>query len=270
MITSRLSRLRDDDERRKTVLVFRGTGLNAWHYYPFLKNFTLGDLQQFHWIYGVSGGAATLWFYVLSQLELFDDTVAMDCDRILRATMNRNGFARRFGRFITGRVVYDAHDIYAYLSSLIDRNVSCMTFGDCPLTNFSVVGHDSLADRLVIIDARTHGSWPILETLACTGAKWSSRSRFPSALSPRVHLSDFDYARPPIRAEFREYLARQHANDPVIQLNVIKNGRAGNSELVKVSADRFPKLSQCWDFGSLLFGIPNGRYYAAYRREIAL
>src|SRR5262245_48122302 len=86
-----IAQLRSQDSRERSVLVFRGTGVNAWHYYPFLRHFSLQELSQFAAIYGVSGGAAIVWFYTLAQSGLFDEATGLDFDRIIRKTMNERG-----------------------------------------------------------------------------------------------------------------------------------------------------------------------------------
>src|SRR5579859_6233049 len=45
------------EARANTVLVLSGTGVNMWHYYQFLRQFSLQALSEFSHIYGISGGA---------------------------------------------------------------------------------------------------------------------------------------------------------------------------------------------------------------------
>lgn len=113
-----VARLRSGEWRKRSVLVFRGTGLNAWHYYSFLKNFSLSELSEFAAIYGVSGGAAIVWFYVLAQCSLFDDAAGQNFDRIIRSTMNAPGLRARLRRIVRRQLPYNEEDIGRFLSSL--------------------------------------------------------------------------------------------------------------------------------------------------------
>lgn len=113
-----VARLRSGEWRKRSVLVFRGTGLNAWHYYSFLKNFSLSELSEFAAIYGVSGGAAIVWFYVLAQCSLFDDAAGRNFDRIIRSTMNAPGLRARLRRIVRRQLPYNEEDIGRFLSSL--------------------------------------------------------------------------------------------------------------------------------------------------------
>jgi hypothetical protein len=261
-----VEKLRLPEWRRQSVLVFRGTGVNAWHYYPFLKNFSLAELSEFPAIYGVSGGAAIVWFYALAQRRLFDDSVGNRFDAIIRSTMNEPGLATRIGRVLHSRAPYDAHDIDRFLSSLPEKAALGQTFAECPLPNFAVVAHELLRDELRIIDARTHPRTRILDVLARAG----SLSTGDAAQLGGDVISDFDFAGGSVKRAFQQHLDRAHPGQQIYQVNIRRDAVEDRTVFVKVCGDRLPRCAQAMDLLLLLAGLPNTHYRTTFERRYPL
>jgi len=263
-----VARLRSREWRKRSVLVFRGTGLNAWHYYSFLKNFSLTELAEFAAIYGVSGGAAIVWFYVLAQCSLFDDTVGPNFDRIIRSTMNAPGLRARLRRIVRRKLPYNDADISRFLSSLPVKQATNLTLAESALRNFTVVAHDKRNDELLLLDAHTHPRLRVLDVLAQAGT--------PSDLDPETAgrsegaplISDFDFAGPAVKRAFQRHLDCHRAR--IYQVNMLRDGVANGTVFVKVCADRMPRWSQAMDLAFLFFGLPNSHYRTTFEKSYTL
>jgi hypothetical protein len=264
--TDLVARLRMQAWRRQSVIVFRGTGVNAWHYYPFLRNFTLAELGDFAAIYGVSGGAAIVWFHVLALTGLFDDTVYREFDHIIRATMNERGFAARFGRLVHRRFPYSVDEVYRFLAALPAPEARRQTLSQVALPNFSIVAHDVAADRLLIIDGATHPDAPMIELLARAGTP-QSRSQRQEASAGLEGVSDFDFAPGHVKRDFQQHLLARHAGCNVYQVNLLRDGVDRHTVFIKACGDPFPRVSQALDFGLLFTGLPNPRYRVTFERS---
>ena len=250
-----VSRLRQRAWRERSVIVFRGTGVNAWHYYPFLRNFTLAEFADFAAVYGVSGGAAVVWFHVLALTGLFDDAVHREYDRIIRATMNEHGFLQRVGRLFRRRFPYSAADVARFLAALPAEEARRQTLAEVPLANFSIVAHDTAADALLLVNARTHPDARVIDMLARAG-------------TPQGEIvSDFDFAPGHVKRAFAQHLQARHPGCNVYQVNLLRDAVDSRTVFVKACGDRFPRAAQALDFGLLFAGVPNPRYRSAFERS---
>ncbi len=63
--------LQEPKDRQSVVLVFAGTGINFWTYYPILQEFSLPDIRDFAGVYGISGGAGSAWIYGATSMIYF-------------------------------------------------------------------------------------------------------------------------------------------------------------------------------------------------------
>jgi hypothetical protein len=262
-----VDKLRMPEWRKRSVLVFRGTGVNAWHYYPFLKNFSLAELSEFPAIYGVSGGAAIVWFYTLAQRRLFDDRVSGCFDDVIRSTMNASGWARRVGRVLQRQAPYDAADIDRFLSALPNQDATTQTFAEAPLAaNFSVVAHELRGDELRIINARTHPTTRILDVLSRAG----SLSPPDAAQLGGDVISDFDFAGASVKRALQQHLDRHHAEHQIYQVNIRRDAVEDRTVFVKVCGDRLPRCSQAMDLLLLFLGLPNSHYRTTFERRYPL
>jgi len=265
-----VARLRAAEWRKRSVLVFRGTGLNAWHYYSFLKNFSLAELSEFAAIYGVSGGAAIVWFYVLAQCSLFDDAAGRNFDRIIRRTMNASGLRARLRRIARRQLPYNEEDIGRFLSSLPAQNARNLTFAESPLSNFSVVAHDKRNDALLLLDAQTHPHARVLDVLSQAG---TPRGRVPLTAGergPAPVISDFDFAGGAVKRAFQRRLETQWANLCIYQVNMVRDTIENGTVFVKVCADRMPRWSQATDVVLLFLGLPNSHYRTTFEKSYPL
>jgi hypothetical protein len=256
--------------RERSVLVFRGTGLNAWHYYSFLKNFSLSELSEFAAIYGVSGGAAIVWFYVLAQCGLFDDAAGRNFDRIIRSTMNASGLRARVRRVVHQQLPYDEQDIARFLSSLPATEARKLTFAESKLPNFTVVAHDKRNDSLLLIDAHNHPKARVLDVLSQAG---TPRTLGPETAGPDGEaqvISDFDFAGGAIKRAFQRHLETSQAQRRIYQVNMIRDEVENGTVFVKVCADRMPRLSQAMDLVLLFLGLPNSHYRTTFEKSYPL
>jgi hypothetical protein len=259
-----VARLRSRDWRRRSVIVFRGTGVNAWHYYPFLRNFALDDMADFAAIYGMSGGAAMVWFHVLALTGSFDDAVHREFDRIIRGTMNARGFAARLSRLVHGRFPYEVEDVARFLGALPDEAARRQTLAEVPLANFSLVAHDLAADRLVIIDGRTHPHERVIDMLARGG---TPQAHSPDPFAAGSIVSDFDFAPAHVKRAFQAHLKSCHEGATVYQVNLVREATDRGTVFVKACGDRFPRVGQALDLGLLFAGLPNPRYRSTFERS---
>ena len=264
-----VARLRSAEWRKRSVLVFRGTGLNAWHYYSFLKNFSLSELSEFAAIYGVSGGAAIVWFYVLAQCSLFDDAAGRNFDRIIRSTMNAAGLRARLRRIVRRQLPYNEEDICRFLSSLPAKKARNLTLAESALRNFTVVAHDKRNDELLLLTAHTHPDSRMLDVLSQAGT--------PSGLDPTARrggeapvISDFDFAGGAVKQAFQCHLETHRAHLTVYQVNMLRDALEEGTVFVKVCADRMPRWSQAMDLVLLFLGLPNSHYRTTFETSYPL
>jgi hypothetical protein len=256
--------------RERAVLVLRGTGLNIWHYQGFLKNFSLQELAEFRAIYGISGGAVALWFYVLGHLGLFDETVVVDFDRLMRSVMNHYNLVTRLWKMATKTHAYQAEDNLRLLLLLTSPKAAHQTLRDFPLPNFSVVAHEQISDSLLLIDAEAYPHFSIPKVLSYVVTTSATTKGIPLvAREPYqgLSISDFDFANTKTKQQFRHFLSTKHSSDRVFQINILRSGSEANTTYVKVSTDRSPRIRQAFDFILFFLGIPNRRYLETYLRS---
>jgi hypothetical protein len=265
-----VARLRSRDWRERSVLVFRGTGLNAWHYYSFLKNFSLSELSEFAAIYGVSGGAAIVWFYVLAQRRLFDDAGGRNFDRIIRSTMNAPGLRARLQRIVRRQLPYNEEDIGRFLSSLPAKEARSLTFAESDLPNFTVVAHDKLNDGLLLIDAQTHPKARVLDVLSQAGTPRRLHPETAGQHEEAQVISDFDFAGGVVKRAFQRHLETHQAQRRVYQVNMLRDAVENGTVFVKVCADRMPQWSQAMDLLLLFLGLPNSHYRTTFEKSYPL
>ena len=252
-----VAQLRSQECRQRSVLVFRGTGVNAWHYYPFLKHFSLAELSDFAGIYGMSGGAAIVWFYVLAPTGLFDEAVGRDFDHVIRTTMNQRGAFARVARVLRRQFPYSEEDVERFLSALPAGAAREQTLAALPLRNFCIVAHDKHANCLRTLDAATHPGARVIDLL--------SRAGTPHADDAAV--SDFDFAGGDVKREFQRLLDVRHPGLTVYQVNMLREGVSERTVFVRSCADRFPRWSQALDLALLFAGLPNSHYRATFERS---
>jgi len=265
-----VARLRSREWRQRSVLVFRGTGLNAWHYYSFLRNFSLDEMSDFAAIYGVSGGAAIVWFYALAQCSLFDDAVGRNFDRIIRSTMNASGLRARLRRIARRQLPYNAEDIGRFLSSLPAKKARNLTLAETPLRNFTVVAHEKQSDQLLLLNAKTHPDLRVLDVLARAGT--------PTGLDPSAKvravgapiISDFDFAGAAVKQAFQRHLATHGPHRQIYQLNMLRDAVENKTVFVKVCTDRMPRWSQAIDLALLFLGLPNSHYRTTFEKSYSM
>jgi hypothetical protein len=263
-----LKELRSRSGRENAVLVLRGTGLNCWHYYPWLRQFEPEELAEFRAIYGISGGAVVLWFYCMACEGHFDPALVPRFDRLMRRLMNRYDPVQRVRRMLSGSYPYDMEDGYRILTRLVSPKALEQTFHDFSLRNFSVVGYDERSERLLLLNAETAPQFAlsrVLSYVVTTSIAWGR----PFCARPEYHgtlLADYEFACPQIKQQFRDHLRTQHAENRIYQINIMRNRDDGNMRFVKVCADSFPKMGQAYDFLLFFLGIANSRYYQAFAR----
>ncbi|MGH8713113.1 MAG: hypothetical protein ACREYB_03785 [Casimicrobiaceae bacterium] len=265
-----VGRLRSGEWRQRSVLVFRGTGLNAWHYYSFLKNFSLAELSEFAAIYGVSGGAAIVWFYVLAQCAMFDEGSGRDFDRIIRTTMNAPGLWARLRRIVHRRLPYDEEDIGRFLSSLPAREARNLTFADSALPNFTIVAHDKRNDALLLLNARTHPHARVLDVLSQAGTPRELDREATAQPAGMPLISDFDFASAAVKRAFQQHIGTHQPHACIYQVNMLRDAVEDGVVFVKVCADRMPRWSQAMDLLLLFLALPNPHYRATFEKSYPL
>ena len=80
--------LSSSKNRTATVIVFGGTGLNFWHYFPIAQQFTVTELKEFAAIYGISGGAGPVWLRYLDDAGFFRKDLLNQFDQLIRSNFN--------------------------------------------------------------------------------------------------------------------------------------------------------------------------------------
>ena len=265
-----VARLRAGEWRKRSVLVFRGTGLNAWHYYSFLKNFSLSELSEFAAIYGMSGGAAIVWFYVLAQCSLFDDAAGRDFDRIIRSTMNAPGLRARLRRIAQRQLPYNEEDIGRFLSSLPAKNARNLKFAESALRNFTVVAHDKRHDALLLLDAHTHPNSRVLDVLSQAGTPSELDAERARRRGEAPVISDFDFAGGAVKQAFQRHLEKRWSHLTIYQVNMLRDEVENGTVFVKVCADRMPRWSQAMDLMLLFLGLPNSHYRTTFEKSYIL
>jgi hypothetical protein len=257
-----LDELKEERRRREAVLVLRGTGLNFWHYFSFLRNFSLDELAQFRAIYAMSGAAFLLWLYCLMEQGTITDSVAADYDAVMRRSLNRLGLARRTARLLTGRYPYAAEDFVNVIRGLIPAAACSQTLGQLPLRRMSIVAQEESRKELLVLGSENFPSFS-MEELISRAVTWAEMCGRPFCERTPYHgmlIGDFDFAGREVREQFRDHLRTQHPGAPIYQINLFQNVKRAPDRYVRVCYDRFPRMWQLIDFASFYLGIPNRRY----------
>jgi hypothetical protein len=264
-----LRRLFSRESRQDTVLVIRGTGLNFWHYFPLLRQFTLEDLREFRGIYAVSGGAAAIWFYCLAQEQLLmvDGTAY---DRLLRKIMNRYRLFPRMWKYLRNQYTYFAEDNLTLIKHMVAPEAMTQTLSQLPLRNLVIVAHDEQQGRQLLLRPDTHPEFGMAEVIsrigtrsAVGGKKLCARTEYCG-----LYIADFELATHDVKKQLHQHLISEQADMAIYQINIFRNGARGDIRYVKICRDRFPGLGQLQDFVLLYLGIPNSRYQAAITAEL--
>jgi hypothetical protein len=263
-----LEELAQKDQRRDAVLVFRGTGFNIWHYFPFLRNFSLKELSEFRALYAISGASLLLWLYCLMQQGIITDSVAAEYDAVMRRSP-RHGLLRRTARVLAGRYPYSAGEFMKVLRALAPPHASDQTLGQLPLDRLSFVAQEESRKQLLVLSPECFPSYSIGEVISRV-VTWSNIFGRPFCYREPYRgllIGDFDFADKGVKSQFREYLRTKHPGAPIYQINLFRTIECKPDRFVRICYDRFPRVWQVIDFGAFYFGIPNSRYrYTASRK----
>jgi hypothetical protein len=257
-----LEELKEEHRRRDAVLVFRGTGLNIWHYFRFLKNFSLDELSQFRAVYAISGAALLLWLYCLMEQGAITDSVSADYDAVMRRSLNRLGLLRRTARLVAGLYPYSAADFMNVVRGLAPPPACDQTLGQLPLDRMSVVAQEESRKQLLVLGSEHFASFSMGELISRAvtwreifGRPFCDRTPYRGLL-----IGDFDFANRDVKDQFRHYLHTQHPGARIYQINLFQTMERKPDRFVRVCDDRFPRMRQFIDFGYFYLGIPNHRY----------
>jgi hypothetical protein len=252
--------LDEEEVRRGTVLWLRGTGINAWHYYGFLQQFSLEQLGQFRRIICVSGGAAVFWIYVLSLGGHFDERIVDHYDEILRCVMNRGSILCRAGRILSFRSPYLASQQLALLAELVSKESFEWTLSQFPLRNFRVLVARGNTGYREFGEGDADGALQVASVIAIGGTPSTGQNLQISGIE--ADCFDFEYATAKYRKAYqRELIARFPEERKLIlntELQVLDAG--GNCLYLCVSPDKYPGLMRGLDSARLLLNLPSGRY----------
>lgn len=260
-------RLKCKEQRQEITLVFAGTGVNFWHYYPFLKQFSLEELSDFKNIYCISGGAVVVWCYCLSHLGLFDEQSIFRYDYYLRR-LNHNTVFGRLIKLIGNHYLYDTKELASQIDKFACKKARELTFDDFVLKNFTCLAHDDLNNKLLYLNAHT---FPKLNMGDALSSLTFPRKVFGRNLCRPIdfstlYISDFEFADREIKKQFKDDLS-QEAN--VYWLNMYQNKLSENRQYIKISTEKYIKAGQLYDFLALLIGIPNSRHHKVSQRYFA-
>jgi hypothetical protein len=266
-----LKELAQRDRRREAVLVFRGTGFNIWHYFPFLRNFSLKELSEFQALYAISGASLLLWLYCLMERGMITSSVAAEYDVVMRKSP-RYGLLRRTARLLAGRHPYSAGEFMNVLRGLAPSPASEETLGQLPLERLSFVAQDESRKQLLVLNPECFPSLSIGEVISRVVTRSNIFGRPFCYRTPYcgMLIGDFDFADKRVKNQFREYLRDKHPRAPIYQINLFRTSERKPDRFVRICYDRFPRLWQVIDFGSFYFGIPNRRYLNTASRTLSV
>jgi hypothetical protein len=252
------------EARANTVLVLSGTGVNMWHYYQFLRQFSLQALSEFSHIYGISGGAVCAWFRVLEHMGLFDQASIATYEPLIR-TLNHQRLPRRLWNLVKNTYIYESSDLANGVERIACREARTMTFAQLPLRNFTAIALDLRTNMPFHLSLDSVPTFPMADAMAALSSPGTiAGRRFCRPLEiDSFLLSDFDFAPRPLRRCFKSQLLEQHREARVLWLNVYFSAAKGNVTYVKINKDRYPRLGQLWDGTALFLGLPNRRIVTA-------
>ena len=252
--------LQEKVRREKSVLIFYGTGVSIWHYYPFLQQFSLRQLQDFRAIYGISGGAVCLWFYVFSLVGLFDDRRISMFDVEIRS-LNDEALLHRLSKFIANQYVYDPTRLIHRIESFACPKARTIQFSEYPLSNFTAIGYDDINSRPIFLNAESHPRLPMVDAMASLSLPSNIFGR--KLCKPIAYggfsISDIDFAGRNVRRAVVSDLKRKHTQDDIYICNIFFGKRDGNTTYIDCGHDRFPRLGQIFDLTLFLLNIQNRR-----------
>jgi hypothetical protein len=253
--------------RTRSVLVFSGTGFSMWKYLPFLQQFSLSQLSEFRHIYGISGGASCLWYYVLSQMGLFDTVKIKSYESAMR-TLNKDSILQRLWKLTTNSFIYETQELADGIENFASTRARHLTFSEFPLTNFTAVGHDYVQNSVQYLNQQTAPNLNMADAMAALSSPRLIRNRrFCNPIHfDNFNISDFDFAGSGLRQVFKEHLVSQYAECSIYWLNIFFGGQKSPITYVKVGAELFPRVGQMLDLAAFFCGIPNARIY---RRSVS-
>lgn len=257
-----LETLKEESARRDAVLIFRGTGLNIWHYYSFLGNFSLKELSQFRAVYAVSGASLLLWLYCMIEQGVISDSVAANYDAVMRRNLNRHGLLQRTARLLASRYPYSAADFLNVFRGLMPAAACERTLGQFPIERMNIVAQEESRKELLVFSSERCAAFSIAELIS-RAVTWSEIFGRPFCRRTPYRdlmIGDFDFAGRNVHDQFRRHLHTQHPGAPIYQINLFKSRERRPDRFVQVCGDRFPRLWQLIDFAFFYFGIANPRY----------
>jgi hypothetical protein len=264
-----LKELKEEERRRDSVLVFRGTGFNIWHYLPFLRNFSLKELSQFRALYVVSGASLLLWLFCLIEQGIIAESVASHYDEAMRRGLNRYGLLRCSVRLLAGQYPYVAADFIPVFRELAPPSACEQTLGDLPLDRLRFVAQEESRRELLILMAREFPAFSVAEVISRAVA-WGETFERPFCHRTPYNgllIGDFDFSGRQVKEQFREHLRMEHPGYPIYQINLFRTLDNGLDRFVQVCYDRHPRAWQLIDSALFYLGIPNHRYYRTAQRH---
>lgn len=140
---------------------------------------------------------------------------------------------------------------------------------ECFLGNFTGVAHNLTTQDLLFLSKELTPNLLVLDSLCAAGLP---RNIGPIKLCEElsigdISISDIDFSTPDIQKKFKAHLQEQHPTSKIVRLNLFTSGEKGNTQLVRVSRERFPRIGQLIDFGLPFLGLPNARLKRAYQGE---
>ena len=257
-----LARLGSSEVRKASILVLGGTGISMWTYYPFLRHFSLSELAEFSAIYGISGGAACLWYYGLQQIGLFEDTHIVDYEPAIR-TLNNGTVCGRLWGLMRNSYIYETQRLADGIEKLASPKGRHLTFSEFPLANFTAAAHDYINHRLILLNRTATPTLSMGDAMASVsaprvlfGRRFSRPIRF-----AKFGISDLDFAGAALRGQFKALVKAE--DRPIYWLNIYFSADKDHVTYVKLSRDRWPRAGQLYDMLMFFCGIPNTRLYSA-------
>lgn len=261
-------KLSSKEERKRSVLVFQGTGACFWYHYPFLRKFTLEELNDFAAIYGVSGGGMCVWLYGVRNLCNFE-TRSKEFGAIAKRTLANRPFIRRLKYALENKFIYETQGLVDQVKNYVPDEVMQLPFSQFSLKNFNSVIHELKKNKFEIVNHISHPNLPVsLVTIAGVYPRTiRGRNIFKGLEFPDLSVSDADFAPPELKKQFREFLNTSYPDKTIYHLNLFKNEIRKNHVFIKTSRGRFPIVGQLLDLLLPALGISSKRYQRAFLGE---
>jgi hypothetical protein len=247
------------EERRNTVLLLAGTGLNFWIYYPILKNFSIAELNEFEAVYTISGGSIMTWVYSLSHQEGgFRRHLIDHFDNLFRSHMNEGSVGRRVFKLFKGKSIYSSAKLRRFMTSFVSPRGAQQSFREFDMQNLHIVGHDIAGGTYRVFSRETTPDENVASVVASVVTPQKLLNRpFTRAMKGYESLSDFDFAPSHVRSRFFKDLHERYPDKRIVVLNIMKNEVKGKFELVRIPAQKFPRIAQIQDLARVFFDISN-------------